>query len=129
MRRLLDVSGTTAIFLAFLAPGLAAQLALEGVVLDGSGAALSHPTFVIRQSESAVEHVIAGATDGTFTVPRLAPGTYVVTASVPGFASTSHVLTLQAEEQLTLTPAPIVVQVTVVSASRQLRRRLSCARS
>lgn len=95
--------------------------ALSGVVRDSSGAVIPRPMIVVRQDPSGLERVINGAADGSFSVPRLDPGRYVVTASAPGFAITTQVIEAPATSPLsiTLSPAPIVEQVTVVSASRQ----------
>ena len=95
--------------------------AVAGVVRDPSGAAIPRSTIAIRHESSRLEQVIDGAPDGSFAVSRLTPGRYIVTASAPGFASASQVIEAPAAEllSLTLSPAAIVEQVTVVSASRQ----------
>jgi outer membrane receptor for ferrienterochelin and colicins len=51
----------------------------------------------------------------------LAPGTYTVSIVAPGFAPASITVTLPAEspQEVVLSPAPVVEQVRVVSASRQ----------
>lgn len=98
-----------------------AEAAVTGVVHDSSGATIPRSTIVIRHESSRLEHVIDGAPDGSFAVFRLTPGRYVVTVSAPGFASATQVIEVPGAEPLsfTLSPAPIVEQVTVVSASRQ----------
>ncbi len=126
----------TAVLLSFfLAPiGISAALAqstgatapvadgaLSGVVRDSSGAVIPRPTVVVRQDPSGLERVITGSGDGTFSVWPLAPGRYIVTALAPGFAAASRAIEAPNAGSLdiTLTPAAIVEQVTVVSASRQ----------
>lgn len=101
--------------------GRRVQAALAGVVRDPSGGIIPRSTIVIRRESSRLEHVIDGAPDGSFAVFRLTPGRYVVTVSAPGFASATQVIEVPGAEPLsfTLSPAPIVEQVTVVSASRQ----------
>jgi outer membrane receptor for ferrienterochelin and colicins len=98
-----------------------AEPAVAGVVRDPSGAAIPRSTIAIRPESSRLDQVIDGAPDGSFAVVRLRPGRYIVTASAPGFASASQVIEAPVAEllSLTLAPAPIVEQVTVVSASRQ----------
>ena len=98
-----------------------AEPAVAGVVRDPSGAAIPRSTIAIRHESSGLDQVIDGAPDGTFAVSRLTPGRYIVTASAPGFASATEVIEAPAAEllSLTLSPAAIVEQVTVVSASRQ----------
>jgi outer membrane receptor for ferrienterochelin and colicins len=95
--------------------------ALSGLVQDVSGAIISRPIVVVRHDSSGLEHVIEGAADGTFSIPRLVPGRYVVTVSAPGFALATQIANLPRKEPLLLilSPAPIVEQVSVVSASRQ----------
>jgi len=102
-------------------PERAPEGALSGVVHDSSGAVIPRPTIVVRQEPAGLERVINGAGDGTFSVPQVAPGRYIITASAPGFAVATRVIDAPSAEPLniTLTPAPIVEQVTVVSASRQ----------
>ena len=136
MKQSLHVFHLAAVLLGFfLAPGTTVDViaqsiteserlvegALSGVVRDSSGAVIPRPTIVVRQDPSGLERVINGADDGSFSVPRLAPGRYVVTASAPGFAIATQVIEAPATSPLsiTLSPAPIVEQVTVVSASRQ----------
>lgn len=136
MKRSLYVSGLAAVFLGFslvpsaTSPAVAqsisgsqrpAEGALFGVVRDSSSAVIPRPTIVVRQDPSGLEHVIDGTADGSFSVSRLAPGRYIVTASAPGFAVSTEVVEAPRAESLilTLAPAPIVEHVTVVSASRQ----------
>jgi outer membrane receptor for ferrienterochelin and colicins len=99
--------------------------ALTGTVHDPSGALIPRPTVVVRQDPSGLEHIATGAADGTFSVPRLTPGRYLVTASAPGFAAASAAADVPATAPLSLTlaPAAIIEQVTVVSASRQAELR------
>jgi outer membrane receptor for ferrienterochelin and colicins len=121
---LLALSGS---LLAQAAPPAAAQtasssrVAVSGVVRDPSGAAIPRSTLVFRLESSRLEQVIDGGQDGTFEVSRLAPGRYIFTASAPGFASDTRTIEVPGVEplSLTLSPAAIVEQVTVVSASRQ----------
>jgi Carboxypeptidase regulatory-like domain len=94
---------------------------LSGVVRDSSGAVIPSPLIVVRRDQSGLERVINGAADGTFSVRGLALGPYAITASAPGFEPATQIIELPYTERfvVTLSPAPIVVQVTVISASRQ----------
>jgi outer membrane receptor for ferrienterochelin and colicins len=131
MKRVLCMPGLTALLLVGfpLAPAVAVQatppVGLTGTVHDPSGALIPRPTVVVRQDPSGLECVATGTADGTFSVPRLAPGRYLVTATAPGFAATSTAVDVPAITplSLTLTPSAIIEQVTVVSASRQLELR------
>lgn len=104
---------------------LAARGELFGTVRDSSGAVIPHPTIVLRQDPSGLARVMTGSPDGTFSLRELPAGGYVITASAPGFAVVARAVDIPRAEpvDLTLTPAPIVEQVTVVSASRQAELR------
>ena len=82
---------------------------------------------MIRQEASGIDQVTDGAADGTFAVARLAPGRYIVSGSAPGFSTSRQTVIVPMVEPLSLvlTPAAIVEQVTVVSASRQEELRES----
>lgn len=84
-----------------------AEGALSGVVRDPSGAVIPRPTIVVRQDPSGLEHVIDGAANGTFSVPRLAPGRYIITASAPGFALSTEAVEAPRAEPLTITLTPL----------------------
>jgi outer membrane receptor for ferrienterochelin and colicins len=104
-----------------VAPERRAEVAISGIVRDPSGGSIPRATVAIRQDSAGLEQVIDGGPHGTFLVSRLTPGCYIVTASAPGFASVTQTIEAPSAEPLTLTlsPAAIVEQVTVVSASRQ----------
>ena len=99
--------------------------AATGVVRDLSGAVIPRPTVVIRQEAGGLERVVAADAAGAFALPPLPPGTYAVTVSAPGFAAVTQSLAVPQTTALsfTLTPAPVLEEVTVVSASRQQELR------
>jgi len=103
------------------APERRAEADISGLVRDPSGGSIPRATVVIRRDSAGLEHVIDSAPDGSFLFSRLTPGRYIVTASAPGFASLAQTIEAPSAEPLTLTlsPAAIVEQMTVVSASRQ----------
>lgn len=134
MKRRVPTSAVAgAIFATFLclvgATGAAAQstappvtdAALAGTVHDSSGAVIPRPTIAVRHERSGLEYVAEGDANGTFVVRRLATGAFIVSISAPGFASVEQRVEVPRTTPLTITlsPAPIVEQVTVVSASRQ----------
>jgi outer membrane receptor for ferrienterochelin and colicins len=97
------------------------ETGISGTVRDASGAVMPGATIVLRQDPSGFEQILESRADGSFAVPRLAPGRYILTVSAPRFALATRIVEAPDAEPLgiTLEPAPIVEQVTVVSASRQ----------
>ncbi len=96
-------------------------LVLSGVVRDVSGAVVAGATVVVHTEGSSIEHVIDTGRDGTYRVGGLAAGEYVVSIVAQGFSPASIVVPVPADRphEVMLSPAPVVEQVRVVSASRQ----------
>jgi outer membrane receptor for ferrienterochelin and colicins len=104
-----------------------AQSQLSGVIRDGSGAVVSGTTIVVHQAGSAFERIVESGRDGRFTVGPLDAGEYALDVIAPGFAmlnTTARVPSAQPIE-LSLTPAPVVEAVQIVSANRQEELRES----
>ena len=101
--------------------------ALAGVVRDGSGASIPGATIVVRGESGGLNIVLDGTRTGTFAVPSLSAGRYLVTVAAAGFAPVTQTIQAPVAEPLivTLSPAAIVANVTVVSASRQEELRES----
>jgi len=77
-----------ALSIAFLAVPVRAQLAganLSGVVSDESGAAVAGATVTIRNTATGDVREVRTNTDGIYAAPNLAPGTYDVAVTAPGF--------------------------------------------
>src|SRR5512138_1886794 len=68
-----------------------AQASITGVVKDGSGAVLPGVT-VEAASPALIEKVRSVVTDGTgqYRIENLRPGTYSVTFTLPGFATSKR---------------------------------------
>ncbi len=62
------------------------QGGIAGTVFDASGAVISDAKVVIRNNGTNAEIAIQSDGSGTFKAPQLAPGTYTVTVSSPGFS-------------------------------------------
>lgn len=94
---------------------------VSGIVRDPSHAMIPRPTIVVRQLPAGLDRVLVGSAEGTFVLPALGPGRYAVAVSARGFASVTELFEVPRSSPLvvTLSPAPILEQVTVVSASRQ----------
>ncbi len=83
MRRLL-LLGCSVLFAGALLPGQTTG-ALEGTVVDPSGAAVAQSRIRIVEEATAAERVLEATTAGRFAARGLLPGLYRVEASMPGF--------------------------------------------
>jgi len=108
-------------------PERGTEATVPGIVRDPSGAAIPRATIVVRQESAGLDLVSDGRTDGTFVLAGLAAGRYVLTVTAPGFSPVTQTVVAPVAERVvvTLSPAPIVEHVTVVSASRQQELRES----
>src|SRR5262245_24141236 len=83
--RLLAITSFLALnsFLAFGQSGTTAPL--SGTVSDATGAVLSGASVVVKNSATGAEFKMNTSSSGTFTIPSLGAGTYIVTVEAPGF--------------------------------------------
>ena len=93
--------------------------AIQGQVIDSSGAPLPNATITasIFQTSQALAQA---ASDGTYSLPPIPPGVYVLKASLAGYVSSTRALTLTAataQQNFTLSPLP--AQPAVVQTTRQ----------
>lgn len=103
-----------------------AQQALTGVIRDSSGAVVSGATVIVRQPGRAFERIVTSGRDGRFAVTPIDAGEYQVEAIAAGFAIASISARVPSTAiELTVTPAAVVEEVEVVSASRQEELRQS----
>ena len=112
---------------ALAAAPQSARTTLAGTIRDDSGAAVPGATIIVRQEPAGLDHVVDGQRDGSFSIASLPAGPYLVTVAAPGFAPVTTTIEIPREDPLivTLAPAPIVENVTVVSAARQEQLRES----
>jgi len=77
--------------LGWLAPLLAQEAGgtIVGTVADPSGAAVANANVTIKNVATAVARDLTTNEDGYFTAPNLIPGTYVITVTAPGFATST----------------------------------------
>jgi len=61
------------------------QGAISGTVLDETDAAIPNAKVVIQNNATNAQQTVTSDAAGLFRAPQLAPGTYTVTISVPGF--------------------------------------------
>src|SRR5262245_28862189 len=78
---------TLALLLLFLrvAPAQSNLATVTGVVSDPSQAVLPGVTIVIRNVETTIARTVVTDQAGDFTVTNLNPGSYEITAALPGF--------------------------------------------
>jgi hypothetical protein len=116
---------------AVLVTGLGAGIAhaqgsfftsLSGTVVDSSGAVIPGADVKVKNSGTGQESNTVSGTDGSFTIPSLAGGSYSVTVSLMGFKTvTLNTVTLQAavpaNVKVTLQVGALEENVTVVGDS------------
>jgi outer membrane receptor for ferrienterochelin and colicins len=104
-----------------------AQEALTGTIRDQSGAVVPGATVIVRQPGRAFERITETGRDGRFRIAPIEPGNYAIEAVAAGFAvaAASASMPSSASVEITLTPAAVVAEVQIVSASRQQELRQS----
>lgn len=76
-----------------LAPGRAfaqTSASMTGVVQDPSGALLPGASVTATETQTGVVHTTTTNSDGRYTFPNLAPGTYSIKATASGFQTLVH---------------------------------------
>ena len=88
MRRSVRVALSVLAWLAILPAAAYAQASITGVVRDTSGAVLPGVTVEVS-SPALIEKVRSVVTDGSgqYRIENLRPGTYALTATLPGFTT------------------------------------------
>lgn len=101
------------------APGESTHL--TGSVVDGSGAAIPGAAVVLRNADTGFERLAQADARGQFRFQGLSPARYRLSGQARGFARAERDVEAPqaAPALLTLAPAPVVEQLTVVSGSRQ----------
>lgn len=114
------------IFLVFLSlPVLAQTGQIGGRVLDPSGAPVPAAQIKIRNTANGAERKVATASEGLYLLPLLSPGTYDVSASVPGFKSALRsgvelAVDQKTQVDFTLEVGTVSERVEVTAAAAQL---------
>ena len=85
---------TTALFSAISLAQSTTQGGITGTVFDATDAIVPNASVVIRNDGTNAEQKLTSDSSGFFKAPLLAPGTYTVTISAPGFSDlrTSNVV-------------------------------------
>ena len=112
---------------SFVMSSTAFAQSLRGEVRDASSAVVPGAVVIVRQPGAAFERVVESGRDGTFEIAPLASGSYAIEVIAPGFAIATATVSMPANQPLTisLSPAAVVEEVQVVSASRQEELRQS----
>ncbi len=114
------------LLVAFTSAGASAQgsffTSLSGVVVDSSGAVIPGADVKVKNTGTGSEVTAVSGSDGGFTIPSLAGGTYSVTVSLMGFkTAVLNSVTLNAavpaSVKVTLSVGAIEESVTVVGES------------
>lgn len=94
---------------------------LVGVVRDTSGGVIAGAIISVRSIGASFDRFAETGRDGTFQVFGLPAGACTISVVAPGFSLATLDVTVPAErpQEIALTPAPVVEQVVVQSASRQ----------
>lgn len=112
--RIIRFSATCMLLLLLAAPRLSAQTnttALSGTVVDTSGAIIPGATIDIANAASGKIETTHAKSKGEFSFEQLAPGTYEVKVSSPGFSELD-----QKVELLVSTPVNLTFKLTAGSA-------------
>lgn len=100
------------------AQGQAVDATLLGTVTDSSGAAAANVRLTITETNTGITRSSQTNESGNYVVPDLPPGTYTVTAELPGFKRASRpaidvVMNTSQRVDLVLQPGNVTETVTV----------------
>ncbi len=110
----------------FTLAGLAQSVSVQGSVEDSSKAPIAGATVVLRNRGTGLERIVTTDAEGKFTFSALGSDAYEIVATANGFARTAQDLnSTSSSVVLTLVPATVREEVTVVSGSRQEELRES----
>lgn len=86
---------------------------LSGTVVDASGAVISGAAIQLQSANGAVHKTTQSGSNGSFTIPGLAPGNYQLVVSNPGFATKAIPVTIST----TQAPTPLRISLAVSPVS------------
>ena len=126
MLRLVSLSGL--LLLVPVIPALAQTTGISGRITDATGLPLVGAQVSVAPIPNGLSRLVLTGPDGRFEISGLALGPHALTASAAGFERVTREIQAGAGPvSISLSPAPRIETVTVVSASRQdqLRDELS----
>lgn len=110
----------------FTLAGFAQSLSVQGSVEDAAKAPIAGATVVLRNRNTGLERIVTTDAEGKFTFSSLGYDAYEIVATANGFARTTQELnSTSSSVVLTLSPATVREEVTVVTGSRQEELRES----
>src|ERR1700730_1516602 len=95
---------------------------LSGTVMDGTGAVVPDVGIIVMSTTLGLQRRATTNNDGYFTIPLLPPGTYTLTAEMPGFAfvTVSDIVlqvSINSSIQIILKPKTIAESIDVQAAN------------
>ncbi|PYO86758.1 MAG: hypothetical protein DMD66_12740, partial [Gemmatimonadetes bacterium] len=118
----MSLAVAAALFFAVPAVAHAQNGRIRGTVRDASGDALAGVT--IRAQGTAAPHRATTASDGSYTVSNLTPGTYVVSASLPGLRTQSQAnVRVSADAETVVDFVMQALQLEAVTVTAMLREQ------
>src|SRR5688500_1209579 len=104
MRRCCRILAFTALALCLGTLSVFAQAtsSLRGKVADAQGGALPGVTVVLKNAETAFTREVVTDETGSYSLLQVPPGTFIITAELPGFQSATAKVTLQVNTPATL---------------------------
>jgi len=121
----IPLSGRNFLSLATLAPGVAlAPGQFGGLVFDVQGAAITNARVDVQNTATRTAWNAGTAADGSWIVLGIPSGVYQVTATAPGFQTTSQIISYDASNpaayRLTLNVGAASEQIMVESSANQI---------
>jgi hypothetical protein len=115
--RLIWLSALVALLTATAAMAQNTTAAVTGLVVDGQRLAVPGVTLTIEEVQRQLRRTVTSGGDGSFEIAGLQPGSYRLTATMDGFATTQVDLRLEVNQRLrvdvTLKPSTLAENVVV----------------
>src|SRR5215203_2966410 len=87
---------------------------LVGTVTSADGALVPGASIVVTDAKTAKETNLTSNSEGSFGIPNMDPGQYIVKVSSPGFKTTTTTITVQVSQEYSLSVQLAVGDVTEV---------------
>lgn len=95
-----NIALTLALLLPLVALGQKPGTSLSGAVKSASGSQIPNAQLSVKNLSSGETSALVANPEGAFVLTNLAPGTYEITASAPGFAATKmQIMIVEGQDQ------------------------------